>query len=94
MKNVIIKQKLQKNYTWLWVGWIAYFFTVEGIAVFNKKKGDTFSENARAFFGYTKDENGKYVNNLFYKIRRILWIILFPTLAVWLYPHIPKWLNW
>lgn len=39
------------GYTIAWLGWIAYFVVVEGMALFNSKPGDTLSEHVWAWFG-------------------------------------------
>lgn len=38
-------------FTWLWIGWGLAFVAVEGIALFNSKRGDTLSEHAWAWLG-------------------------------------------
>ncbi|MCW2898803.1 MAG: hypothetical protein JWO67_1068 [Streptosporangiaceae bacterium] len=30
--------------TWMWIGWIAAFLVLEGIGLFDRKPGGTFSE--------------------------------------------------
>jgi hypothetical protein len=40
-------------WTWLWVGWGAYFAVVEGMALANSTAGDTLSEHVWAFLGYS-----------------------------------------
>lgn len=32
-------------YTWAWLGWFAYFIVVEGIALLDRREGDTLSEH-------------------------------------------------
>jgi len=39
------------EFSWAWVGWILAFIFIEGLALFNKKKGDTLSENVWRWFG-------------------------------------------
>lgn len=46
--------KLNKKYTYLWIGWILYFVGVEYMALKDKKKGDTLSEHWWEFFGTFK----------------------------------------
>ena len=38
------------EFSWMWVAWIAAFGVIEGVALFNKKKGDTLSENVWRWF--------------------------------------------
>lgn len=40
-------------WTWLWLGWGAYFALVEGMALANSKPGGTLSEHVWAFLGYS-----------------------------------------
>lgn len=40
--------------TWVWLGWAVYFLVVEGIALFNSRRGDTLSEHVWAFLGYSE----------------------------------------
>lgn len=40
--------------TWFWLGWGVYFLVVEGIALFNSRRGDTLSEHVWAFLGYSE----------------------------------------
>lgn len=37
-------------YTWAWIAWLVYFCVVEGIAIVDKKDGDTLSEYVWAWF--------------------------------------------
>jgi hypothetical protein len=37
-------------FTWAWIFWLAMFAAVEGVAIFNKKPGDTLSEHIWAWF--------------------------------------------
>ena len=39
------------NFTWLWIGWIAAFVIIEGIALTNKKDEDTLSEHVWKWTG-------------------------------------------
>jgi hypothetical protein len=52
------------------------FFGFEGWAIFNKTKGDTFSEHVRAYF-HTKGKVGSFA-----------FLILFGTFAAWFAAHI------
>jgi len=45
---------LNEHYSWLWALWALIFVGVEGVAVFNKKPGDTLSEHVWAWLGNTK----------------------------------------
>lgn len=38
-------------FTWLWLGWLAVFAVIEGVALLNARNGDTLSENVRDWFG-------------------------------------------
>ena len=40
-------------WTWLWLGWGAYFAVVEGFALANSRDGDTLSEHIWLWFGFT-----------------------------------------
>jgi hypothetical protein len=40
-------------WTWLWLGWGAYFLAVEGVALFNKTPNDTLSEHVWLWLGYS-----------------------------------------
>lgn len=46
------------GWTWLWLGWGLYFVIVEGLALFNKRGGDTLSEHVWAFLGYDERRVG------------------------------------
>jgi hypothetical protein len=35
---------------WVWIAWLVAFLGIEGVAIFNKKKGDTLSENVWRWF--------------------------------------------
>ena len=37
-------------WTWLWIGWIAIFAAVEGVALARKAPGDTLSEHVWKWF--------------------------------------------
>lgn len=38
------------EFSWAWVGWLGLFAVIEGAALFNKKSGDTLSENVWRWF--------------------------------------------
>ncbi len=38
-------------YTWAWVAWIIFFVVIEGIALRDRRKGDTLSEHVWKWFG-------------------------------------------
>lgn len=38
------------SFSWLWVAWLALFGVIEGVALLNKKSGDTLSENVWRWF--------------------------------------------
>lgn len=40
-------------WTFAWIGWGVYFAIVEGMALFNSKRGDTLSEHVWAFLGFS-----------------------------------------
>ena len=42
---------LQRRYSAAWALWLAAFLVVEGVAVFNRKAGDTLSEHVWLWFG-------------------------------------------
>lgn len=64
------------TFQWLWIIWVAMFAGVETLAIVNKKKQDTLSENLRAVF-HTSTKWGRY-----------LWIIFIGLLFTWLAVHI------
>jgi hypothetical protein len=37
-------------YTWAWIFWLAFFAVIEGVALFDKDRGDTLSEHIWAWF--------------------------------------------
>ena len=39
------------TWTWLWIGWIVYFLSVEAVALKRSTKGDTLSEHIWLWFG-------------------------------------------
>lgn len=41
----VAHQGLTVWYTVAWIFWLAFFLLVEGVALFNKRPGDTFSEH-------------------------------------------------
>ncbi|GAA2681615.1 hypothetical protein [Actinoplanes palleronii] len=41
-------------WTWAWLGWGLYFAVVEGMALANSRSGDTLSEHAWAWLGYSE----------------------------------------
>lgn len=47
------------DFSWAWVGWILAFLVIEGLALFNKDKGDTLSENVWRWFGVKGKPSGK-----------------------------------
>lgn len=46
-------------WSWLWVGWLAAFCTIEGPALFNKTVGDTLSEHVWKWFGTLRPSAGQ-----------------------------------
>jgi len=44
-------------FTWAWIIWIGWFVIVEGIAIYQKDKGDTLSEHVWALFKI-RDQDG------------------------------------
>ena len=46
-------------YTWGWIVWLLYLAILEGIALFNSKPGDTFSEHMWIWFGTKRNETGQ-----------------------------------
>ena len=53
----------------LWVLWILQFFAIEVPALFNKKKGDTWSEVLRYIFGFSKRAGDVQSNGM--RLRRL-----------------------
>ena len=47
---------LQDSYTNAWALWLAAFVVIEGLALKNKKPGDTLSEHVWAWFKIDKNE--------------------------------------
>ena len=45
-------------WTWLWLGWGLIFCVVEGVALFNSRTGDTLSEHAWQWLGYSMTGRG------------------------------------
>lgn len=43
-------------YTWLWIGWVAYFLALETWALLRPARGDTFSEH----IWYLRDRLGSF----------------------------------
>ena len=43
--------ELNEIYTWAWGAWLAAFAIIEGLAVKNRKKGDTLSAHVWKWFG-------------------------------------------
>lgn len=41
-------------WSWLWVGWLAAFCVIEGVALARKAPGDTLSEHVWAWFHTAK----------------------------------------
>jgi hypothetical protein len=66
-------------WTWLWLGWLAYFAVVEGLAILlGKDRGATFSEHVWAFIG-----RGQVLDQ-HVKLRRILFL----SFSAWLVTHL------
>lgn len=40
-------------YTWAWIFWLAFFVVVEGVALVDKDRGDSFSEHVWKWFRIT-----------------------------------------
>lgn len=70
-----------------WVLWVLIFVVVEGMALRNKRKEDTLSENMRILFGTERKPRG---SSRFVKLRRL---VLLAGLA-WFTVHIltPGWI--
>lgn len=79
--------RLSDPYKIAWILWIALFVLIEGIALFNKRKEDTLSENLRIVFATEQKPRWPY---RFVKLRRL---VLVAGLA-WFTIHIltPGWL--
>jgi hypothetical protein len=81
-------------YTWAWLLWLAWFLAVEGVALANKRDGDTLSEHVWKWF-HVRDPRptwlvvvGRIVLGLF-----LLWLCLHLVFG-WLTPTHPlPWLH-
>lgn len=67
------------GWTWLWLGWAVYFGLVEGMALFNSKKGDTLSEHVWAFLGFSE---GVRSPSGWTRLRRCLVLVFMAWLSV------------
>lgn len=47
------------GWTVMWLGWLAMFLGIEGMALFNSKPGDTLSEHVWAWFGTQRTKPGE-----------------------------------
>ncbi len=47
------------GWAWMWIGWFAMFFGIEGVALFNSKPGDTLNEHVWAWFGTQRRKPGE-----------------------------------
>lgn len=63
-------------FTILWIVWIAAFFVIEAVAIFNDIKEDTLSEHFRNWFRVDT------------KIGRSIWLVFSGGFIVWFIPHI------
>ena len=65
---------------WLWIAWVVLgavsFAVAEGLAIANKVKGDTLSENVRQWFRTTT------------KAGRWVWVVVWSVFAAWFAVHI------
>lgn len=66
--------------TWLWLVWGLYFLVVEGIALFNSRKGDTLSEHVWAWLGYDERRVGPPTGSE--RLRRFLTLAFLAWLVV------------
>jgi hypothetical protein len=69
------------RYTWTWILWLGAFLVAEGLALVNKKPGDTLSEHAWKWFA-VKDEEGR--KNKAWRLRRVA----ITGFLAWLLVHI------
>lgn len=46
---------------WWWVAWAMIFVVLETIAIFNRRKGDTLSENLKKLLGIFPDRQWKVI---------------------------------
>lgn len=67
------------GWTWLWLGWAVYFGLVEGMALFNSKRGDTLSEHVWAFLGFS---DGARSPSGWTRLRRFLVLAFLAWLSV------------
>lgn len=46
------------KWTWAWLAWAGAFAVIEGVALMNKKEGDTLSEHLRLWFSTMSNDGG------------------------------------
>ena len=63
-------------WTLLWVGWLAAFAIIEGVALHNDMPGDTLSEHTRKWFSVKT------------KLGRTIFLVAWVGFAVWFTVHI------
>jgi hypothetical protein len=62
----------------LWIAWLLMFVAIEVPAIFNKKRGDTWSSVVRYFFGFSKRAGDLQSNGM--RLRRASFYVLSVTL--------------
>lgn len=63
------------GFTVAWLLWLAMFLVVEGIALFNKEKGDTLSEHIWKWFS-VKDKGKGWLARRFVLAAFLVWLLL------------------
>lgn len=58
-------------FSWLWLGWIAAFGVIEGLALARKKEGGTLSEHVWKWFGIGEAGEGRPEPTTWVWIRRV-----------------------
>jgi hypothetical protein len=62
----------------LWIAWLLMFVAIEVPAIFNKKRGDTWSSVVRYMFGFSKRAGDLQSNGM--RLRRVSFYVLSVTL--------------
>jgi hypothetical protein len=63
------------DWTWLWLIWLALFGAIEGAALVNKTKGDTFSEHVWHWFSIREKSRGWRARR-FSLLAFLAWLVL------------------
>ncbi len=70
--------RLRRNYTVAWVGWLAAFGVIEACAL-RHEHGGTLSEHTRAALGMRHDSD---------PLHKIMGIAALSAFAIWVVPHL------